>query len=290
MYASVIRPVLEYACPVWDTSLPNYLSDVIEMIQQRVLRSIYPGLHYDDILVLVSLQSLKTKRDSICKAYFNRLKCNTHLLLNLRSPRDCGSCRRAVVPSCRRAVVPSCRRAVVPSCRRAVVPSCRRAVVPSCRRAVVPSCRRAVVPSCRRAVVPSCRRAVVPSCRRAVVPSCRRAVVPSCRRAVVPSCRRAVVPSWPSCRRAVVPSCRRAVVPSCRSRLWYFLSPLDCPSVREAHYAQASTAVRRTEAPCAQASTVVRVSARSALRAGYWATCMTDGHMVVNDHAGSAGN
>ena len=26
------------------------------------------------------------------------------LLLNLRSPSDCGSCRRAVVPSCRRAV------------------------------------------------------------------------------------------------------------------------------------------------------------------------------------------
>ena len=35
---------------------------------------------------------------------------------------------------------------------------------------------------------------------------------------------------------------------SCRSRLWYFLSPLDGASVREAHCAQASTAVRRTEA------------------------------------------
>ena len=45
---------------------------------------------------------------------------------------------------------------------------------------------------------------------------------------------------------------------SCRSRLWYFLSLLDGASVREAHCAQASTAVRRTEAPCAQASTVVR--------------------------------
>ena len=183
-----------------------------------------------------------------------------YILLKLRSPRDCGSCRRAVAPSRRRAVAPSCRRAVVPSCRRAVVPSCRRAVVPSCRRAVVPSCRRAVVPSCRRAVVPSCRRAVVPSCRRAVVPSCRR---------------------------AVVPSCRRAVVPSCRSRLLYFLSPLDGASVREAHCVQASTAVRRTEAPYAQASTAVRFSA---LRAGYWPTCLTDGHMVVNDHTRSAEN
>ena len=41
-----------------------------------------------------------------------------------------------------------------------------------------------------------------------------------------------------------------------------------------------------TEAPCAQASTAVR----SALRAGYWPTCLTDGHMVVNDHTRSAEN
>ena len=69
IYVSVIRPVLEYACPVWSANLPKYLSDAIEMIQKRVLRSIYPGLHYDDILVLVSLQSLKKRRDDICKAY-----------------------------------------------------------------------------------------------------------------------------------------------------------------------------------------------------------------------------
>ena len=77
---------------------------------------------------------------------------------------------------------------------------------------------------------------------------------------------------------------------SCRSRLWYFLSPLDGASVREAHCAQASTAVRRTEVPCTQASTTVRFSARSALRAGYWPTCLTDGYMVVNDHTQSAEN
>ena len=78
IYVSVIRPVLEYACPVWSTNLPKYLSDVIEMIQKRVLTSIHTGLHYDDILVLVSLQSLKKRRDDV-----NRLKCNTHRLHHL---------------------------------------------------------------------------------------------------------------------------------------------------------------------------------------------------------------
>ena len=80
---SIIRPVLEYACPVWSASLPKYLPDAIEMIQKRVLRSIHPGLHYDAILVLVGLQSLKKRRDNISKSYFNRLKCNTHRLNNL---------------------------------------------------------------------------------------------------------------------------------------------------------------------------------------------------------------
>ena len=83
IYVSIIRPVVEYACPVWSTSLPKYLSDAIEMIQKRVLRSIHPGLHNDDILVLVGLQSLKMRRDNICKSYFNRLKCNTHRLNHL---------------------------------------------------------------------------------------------------------------------------------------------------------------------------------------------------------------
>ena len=75
MYASVIRPVLEYTCPVWSTSLPNYLSDEIEMIQKRV--------HYDDMLVLFSLQSLNNRSDNICKAYSNRLKCRTSRLNHL---------------------------------------------------------------------------------------------------------------------------------------------------------------------------------------------------------------
>ena len=34
VYVSVVRPVLEYACPVWHTNLPQYLSDNIEVIQK----------------------------------------------------------------------------------------------------------------------------------------------------------------------------------------------------------------------------------------------------------------
>ena len=37
VYVSVVRPVLEYACPVWHTKLPHYLFDNIEVIQKRAL-------------------------------------------------------------------------------------------------------------------------------------------------------------------------------------------------------------------------------------------------------------
>ena len=35
VYSYFIRPVLEYACPVWHTSLPRKLSDQLEQIQCR---------------------------------------------------------------------------------------------------------------------------------------------------------------------------------------------------------------------------------------------------------------
>ena len=61
-------------------------------------------------------------------------------------------------------------------------------------------------------------------------------------------------------------SCRRAVVPSCRSRLWYFLSPLDGASVREAHCAQASLLLNlRSPRDCGSRRRAVVPSCRRAV-------------------------
>ena len=67
VYVSVVRPVLEYACPVWHTILPRYLSDNIEVIQTRVLKCIFAGLGYAEILKRVNLETLNVKRESICQ-------------------------------------------------------------------------------------------------------------------------------------------------------------------------------------------------------------------------------
>ena len=56
VYVSVVRPVLEYACHVWYTNLPQYLSDNIEIIQKWALKYIFPGLgyaRYSDVLTWI---------------------------------------------------------------------------------------------------------------------------------------------------------------------------------------------------------------------------------------------
>ncbi len=58
VYVSVIRPVLEYACPVWHTSLPMYLSDNIETIQKGCIRTLFPGHSYDEARSISNLPTL----------------------------------------------------------------------------------------------------------------------------------------------------------------------------------------------------------------------------------------
>ena len=89
IYLSIIRPVVEYACPVWNTNLPKYLSDEIEVVQKRALRTIFPGLQYKDLLNLTQLETLSTRRDMLCKKYFIGMKQTNHKLHHLLpKPRE----------------------------------------------------------------------------------------------------------------------------------------------------------------------------------------------------------
>ena len=38
IYVSVIRPVLEYACPVWHTNLKKHITESIETVQKRAIK------------------------------------------------------------------------------------------------------------------------------------------------------------------------------------------------------------------------------------------------------------
>ena len=94
-YVTCIRPILEYASPVFHRSLPNYISVDLERIQRRAFRIIYPDLSYSVALGTVGLQKLHERREKISIDLFDEIVCNpTHSLHSLLPQRK--SCKYAL--------------------------------------------------------------------------------------------------------------------------------------------------------------------------------------------------
>ena len=67
IYLSTVRPVLEYAVPVWQ-NIPAYLSEAIERVQKRALNIIYPEAEsYAHALQLGKLDRLDDRRVPLCE-------------------------------------------------------------------------------------------------------------------------------------------------------------------------------------------------------------------------------
>jgi hypothetical protein len=73
IFLALVRSVLEYACTVWHTSLPDYLSNKIEHVQKRALRVLYPGLHYIDALQISQVPRLDTRRHDLGTKTFEKI-------------------------------------------------------------------------------------------------------------------------------------------------------------------------------------------------------------------------
>ena len=85
-YCSVIRSVVEYACPLWFTGLTLEQQQSIERIQRRAIGSILPGLPYEHALNLLSIPRLSDRLTDICKRYYQKIKKNEHRLNHLLTP------------------------------------------------------------------------------------------------------------------------------------------------------------------------------------------------------------
>ena len=79
VFCCFIRPVVEYACPVWHSSLSNALFDELEQIQKRATKIMLPGLFYREQLAHMKLPTLQESRDELCRRFYRtimRLKTN----------------------------------------------------------------------------------------------------------------------------------------------------------------------------------------------------------------------
>ena len=90
LYCSIVRSVLEYACPVWAV-LPKYLDDAIESVQKRALPIVLPNCPYDNALIQSGITALSQRREEACKNFIKR-DCLSSSVLKPLIP--CGSIDR----------------------------------------------------------------------------------------------------------------------------------------------------------------------------------------------------
>ena len=74
LYKSLVRPIVEYACPVWHPGLPKYLEHSLEAIQRRALRSAFPEMAYKDALSVANLPTLVEHRDQLTLDFFSQME------------------------------------------------------------------------------------------------------------------------------------------------------------------------------------------------------------------------
>jgi len=89
-YKSVIRPVAEYACPVWHSILTVEQSNRIESFQKHALKIIYndftPGDNaYDLNCIVADLPQLADRREQLTKRQFVKM-ADTDVLSELYLP------------------------------------------------------------------------------------------------------------------------------------------------------------------------------------------------------------
>jgi hypothetical protein len=102
-YKTVIRPVLEYACPVWHSSLTGAQSETLESLQRRAMRIIHPQIAIHDhqlALILNNIEPLKERREILTVKFFARnvldsQSCLNYLLPERRDPDIVKRLRRA---------------------------------------------------------------------------------------------------------------------------------------------------------------------------------------------------
>jgi hypothetical protein len=78
-FKTVVRPVLEYACPVWQSSLTGEQRERIETIQRRALRIISGSNDYELYCAVYNIEPLSVRLSNLTRSFFERI----------RRPNDC---------------------------------------------------------------------------------------------------------------------------------------------------------------------------------------------------------
>ena len=87
IFITLVRPMLEYTCELWHSSINEHQTHQIESIQERALNMAYPSHAYEVALRLSGLPTLKTRRVTACRKLFLSMQDCKHKLHSLLPPR-----------------------------------------------------------------------------------------------------------------------------------------------------------------------------------------------------------
>ena len=75
IYTCYVRPILEYAAPVWSSGITKQQCNAIERIQKRACRiALGPDYrHYSDALQVCKLDTLQCRRNQLCVTFAKSL-------------------------------------------------------------------------------------------------------------------------------------------------------------------------------------------------------------------------
>ena len=85
-YTSVLRPIMEYACPVWHSSLSVAQSDALESIQKRAMCLVCRSVDYKSACIILGIDDLKSRREQLSIKFFNNCVISTESCLNYLLP------------------------------------------------------------------------------------------------------------------------------------------------------------------------------------------------------------
>ena len=94
VYKIFIRSILENSCVVWHSSLSEQNSSDIERIQKSACKVILKDYYstYESALKLLKLETLKTRREKLCKSFAQ--KCTRNVKVKSMFPKN--TCKRQV--------------------------------------------------------------------------------------------------------------------------------------------------------------------------------------------------
>jgi hypothetical protein len=97
-FKSIVRPVLEYACPVWQLSITTDQCNQPELIQKRALYIIYvndPSTNYQHLCELLDIDTVSFRLDLLARkfltdlsSYSKAIQC-PHSILHSTGNRPC---------------------------------------------------------------------------------------------------------------------------------------------------------------------------------------------------------